>query len=1025
MRQRDWRSRGSAGRRLLLALLAIASMVAIVAPLFVDPVDWGAPQARAGVIDYSGTHALNRPVPLGGEWRMTWLAGAGGPKPGTALAVTVPGLWSVQKGSDGRLLPRSGTARYEITLRNLPAGKYILHIPPLFEASRAFIDGRIESQRGRVGDSPLNTRYDVRAQNIGFRTTGGNVRIAIELAAWLHRDSGMEESPTLGISEVMDNWFTLNLSRELLYNTSLLLISALGVAVFFYRPKDKASLFFGLSCLFFVPTASMIGFENLLMIQFPSMSFRDMLMLQYLTGSFAAMFFLANPHVLFPRESPKWVFRGFVGSLGTISTVQLVHFLRGDTLAASVDQTYLMAVAVTMTMYIVVILILASFRRREGALIFLLGMVLWVASFVTGAMITTGWVSSNRVVGHDFNSLGVIMLLYSHVILMSERWSLAVAKAEQVADEFRQLVDVNTAITSDLELAPLLSKIVQVTSRIIGADRSSLFLKDERSGELTSLVAEGVGTRQIRIAAGNGLAGHVFATGMTVNSADAYADERFNRKIDEETGYLTRTVLTVPMVARDGRRLGVMQSLNRLDGQPFDDEDIARMMAFGAQAAIAIDNAKLFEEVIAARNFDESILGSMSGGVVALDRKWTVTKVNAAAAEILGADGEQVMGLNARDLLAEHNPWLITEIESVEETGEPKLLLDLEFRTLRKRPPSVNISIVPLRVDESVTGILLVMEDISQEKRLQGAMRRFMTQEVVDQVLGQEGEMLFGTACDASVLFADIRGFTTMAEELTARETVEMLNELFTEMYEAVAGSGGVLDKYIGDAVMAVYGAPLSSGRDALNAVISAAEMLVQLDAVNVARASRGSPPMRLGIGIATGEVVAGTIGSPKRMDYTVIGDSVNLASRMQELTKTYGVEMLVCETTAKAAGAQFALREIDLIRVRGRQRPAKVFEVLTRNATDPQARAALLDAYAQGRAALVAGNPAEAIIAFERAVAIDAADSPSRVMLARALALVVEAGSNGADDVRATGAGAPTWPAIKDIGGSPASQSL
>ena len=297
----------------------------------------------------------------------------------------------------------------------------------------------------------------------------------------------------------------------------------------------------------------------------------------------------------------------------------------------------------------------------------------------------------------------------------------------------------------------------------------------------------------------------------------------------------------------------------------------------------------------------------------------------------------------------------------------------------------MNLSIVPLDGEEGAAGVLLVIEDISADKRMQGAMRRFMTQEVVDQIMGQEDELLFGTACDAAVLFADIRGFTTMAEQLSARQTVEMLNELFTELFEAVSDSGGMLDKYIGDAIMAVYGAPLSSGRDALNAVISAGEMLRQLDLVNATRATRGSAPMRLGIGVATGEVVAGTIGSPKRMDYTVIGDSVNLAARLQELTKTYGVELLVCERTARAAGLQFELREIDTITVRGRTRAERIFEVMTREPADPAARATLLEAYAEGREALANHRRSAAVAAFERALAIDPEDAPSKHMLMRA----------------------------------------
>jgi adenylate cyclase len=306
--------------------------------------------------------------------------------------------------------------------------------------------------------------------------------------------------------------------------------------------------------------------------------------------------------------------------------------------------------------------------------------------------------------------------------------------------------------------------------------------------------------------------------------------------------------------------------------------------------------------------------------------------------------------------------------------------------TVRGDRISANVSIVPLMADDEQAGLLIIVEDITEGKRLQGAMRRFMSQDVVDQIMGREDELLFGAACEASVLFADIRGFTSLAEHLGPRDTVDMLNEIFTDLFEAVAGSDGVLDKYIGDAIMAVYGAPLSSGRDAQNAVDSAVEMVGMIGAINERRRDRGAPDIRLGVGIASGHVVAGTIGSPKRMDYTVIGDSVNLSSRLQQLTKHYQVPIIICETTAEALDGSVALRELDTLRVRGRQRPAKLFQVLTGDASD---RSPALAPYQQGREALAARRWADALTAFEAAVAADPNDRPSALMLERARDLV------------------------------------
>ena len=480
------------------------------------------------------------------------------------------------------------------------------------------------------------------------------------------------------------------------------------------------------------------------------------------------------------------------------------------------------------------------------------------------------------------------------------------------------------------------------------------------------------------------LAGHALQTGETINIADAYTDPRFIRRMDIETGYQTRSVLSMPVIARDGRRLGVMQALNHHGSQQFSSEDAAKMSAFAAQAAIAIDNATLFSEVVSSRNYNENILRSMSSGVITLDCDDLIIKINEAAAAIFGVRAESVQGTDLRAFLMHANPQSIARIDEVIESGQSKTLFDIDITTAEGAVVSANVSIVPLMSDGARQGLMILIEDISQGKRLEGAMRRFMTQNVVDQVLGREDELLFGTACRASILFADIRNFTSMAEDLPPRATVDMLNEIFTELFEAVAGQGGVLDKYIGDALMAVYGAPISTANDPANAVASAIQMQAMIDTINVGRRAQGAAELRLGIGIASGDVVAGTIGSPKRMDYTVIGDSVNLAARLEAATKFYGIDIIICEHTAALCGTMH-LRQLDLIRVRGRHEPSKIFQVLTQSLSGSGLSADMITAYEQGRTHLERRRWDDAIAAFETALIHDPNDQPCAIMLRRA----------------------------------------
>ncbi|WP_293905203.1 adenylate/guanylate cyclase domain-containing protein [Phenylobacterium sp.] len=966
----------SAVRRFIFAAVLLMLLGLLCAPFFIDPVEHHPPQARAGVVSYAGWGPLTRPVELKGEWRMVWLTA---PAPGAVLPIRVPGEWEGPH-PGGPTLPIGGAAQYHLLMRGLPAGQYTLYVRQSFSACSVFVNGRLMSQRGRVGLTPGTSQPLYRSQQVTFDADGSDVDLRIDLSSFHHHDTGIRDVPIFGLSAAMNDWITLDWLQSLMLITSLLLIASYSVVVFLFRPRERASLYFGAACLLLLPFAAFVTHDNMVKVALPALGFNAMLMGQYLATTAALSCVIAYVRELYPRETPRWPYWVLQGLNAARFILYAGVGMTGDTVLLSTLSGMASSFRTLSFVLMLAVIVTACVRRRDGALLFLFGL----GSFVL-ALVYTDTVNNLHlpaVLGVNLVPVGSLLMLFSQLLILAERWSTAIDTSEQTNMDLRRLLDVNISISSEMRLEALLKKIVAVTTTLIHADRSSLFLYDERTDELASVVAEGVAGGEIRFPATAGLAGWCLTNGEAVNLPDAYADPRFNRDVDATTGYRTRSVLTVPITTRDGRRVGVMQALNHEDMTNFGDSDVERMSAFAAQAAIAIENATLFTEVAAERNYNESILRSMSSGVITLNREAKVAKLNAAACAILGVSAEQAGGADAHLLLSGRNSWLMEEIEAVSASGRPKTLLDADVITPGGDTVSANLSIVPLVGETEQAGLLIIVDDISEGKRLQGAMRRFMTQNVVDQIMGREDELLFGAACQASVLFADIRGFTSLAEHLGPRDTVDMLNEIFTDLFEAVAACDGMLDKFIGDAIMAVYGAPLSSGRDALNAVDSAVTMVAMVVAINARRRGRGLPDVGLGLGIASGEVVAGTIGSPKRMDYTVIGDSVNLASRLEAITKVYKVGIVICEDTAAAVGTAHPMRELDTIRVRGRQRPERIFQVLTDSV--PIAAAAL-DAYARGREALAERRWADAIAAFEAALAAAPADHPCALMLDRA----------------------------------------
>lgn len=557
--------------------------------------------------------------------------------------------------------------------------------------------------------------------------------------------------------------------------------------------------------------------------------------------------------------------------------------------------------------------------------------------------------------------------------------------AQQGREEISTLLEVFSAISSELDLDNLIKLIMNKASQITQADRASLFLLDEEKNELWSKYAKGLENEVIRVPANKGIVGMVAESKEAYIVNDAYQNPFFDASADGKTGYKTESILSVPVLNSNKKLVGVIQVINKHRGE-FNLQDQWILNGFASQTSIAIENAKLFDEINRMKNHLDDLIQNLNSGIITVDKGGTINTVNKSFCKMMGIRAEEFLGKNYKNLEDKYLPIFLSQ-ERVIQTGKKYEEYDVVTPLENSKRLIFNLNALPMQDAKGGNiGAVSVLDDITQEKRIRENLSRYLPQHLIKEVMNKDDlSLLNGRSQKCSILFSDIRSFTTLTEQLGAIEIVTMLNEYFHSMVDSIYNYNGILDKFIGDAIMAVFGIPYGSRQDSANAVRAALGMYQRLEALNQTRVQDHKTPLKIGLGISTGQVVSGNIGSEKRFEYTVIGDPVNIASRLEGATKKYGVNILICETTHRSVRNEFHCREIDTLLLKGKKQATRIYSVMSaRDQALSTEQQEFLDTYLIALERYQNRDFREALAAFAYARQLDPADIPTQLFLNR-----------------------------------------
>ncbi len=499
--------------------------------------------------------------------------------------------------------------------------------------------------------------------------------------------------------------------------------------------------------------------------------------------------------------------------------------------------------------------------------------------------------------------------------------------------QLKAMQEVGAVINSSLDLDEVLSFVMDAIINLTQAERAILLLTNEETKRLEVRVARNVDRETIEKSSSfeisRTIVHAVAESGEPVVTMNAQSDPRFSAT-ESIISYNLRSILCVPLKIKEAI-IGVIYADNRITAGIFGDPDRDLLATFANQAAVAIENARLFQqirqhlmEITEMKELMDNVFESIASGVITIDEADQVALFNRAAERILGVPPQSVLHQAYAKALTILNLPVELIVEDVKMNGSQRNAeMDIIVQQ-RPGPTTLNLTFSPLRdMSQLPQGVAMVLNDISETKRLE-SVRRYLPPALVDQVRDVDAAQR-PQRRTMTVLFADVRGFSAFSENLDPEELIEVLNGYFTDAVKAISHYGGLTDKFMGDAVMALYNTPLNPQEAHTERAIRTALMI--REGLSAYHASIPEDRrLYFGTGIHLGEAVVGNVGSALRKDYSAIGDAVNLAKRIQETAKPG--QILLSSTAYDVVKDWVEVTALNPMRVKGRMALEQIYEL-------------------------------------------------------------------------------------------------